>query len=56
VQTAKFEVVSLVGGFEDPLSSETSRMTGMLQVDIVCYEYFQIPIGTRGEEDGKAPS
>jgi len=56
-QIAKYEVVvSLVGGFEDPLSSETSRKTGILQVDIVCYEYFQIPIDTRGEEGGKSPS
>ena len=50
VQIAKFEVVvALFGGFEDPLSSETSRKTGIRQADIVCYEYFQIPIVTRGE-------
>lgn len=57
MQIAKFEVVvSLVGGFEDPPSSGTSRKTGILQVVIVCYECFQIPIGTRGEEGGTAPS
>jgi hypothetical protein len=57
VQIAKFEaVVSLFGGFEEPLSSETSRKTGIPKVDIVCYEYFQIRTGTRGQEGGRALS